>query len=309
MPIIKYRKIFYLISGFLLLGSLLSISIWGLKPGIDFAGGSLLSVSFEEKVPESRWVINTLEGLNLGEVSVRSGEDGFIIRTREISQSDKDRILIALAATQEYRPIEKNFSSIGPVLGKEAVYKSWVSIVLVLLAIVLFIAFAFRKISASTTNGLNRNNKLSSWIYGLVTIFALLHDVLIPTGVFAVLGRFAGFEVDTLFVTALLVILGFSVHDTIVVFDRVRENLLKNEEYKEGKDFETVVGESVSQTLVRSINTSLTTLLSITVLYFFGPESVQNFSLTLLIGVAIGTYSSIFIGSPLLVTINSWKRG
>jgi preprotein translocase subunit SecF len=308
MTIIKYRKIFYLISGFLLLGSLLSISIWGLKPGIDFAGGSLLSVSFEGKVPESEWVINRLGDLNLGEVSVRSAEDGFIVRTREISQSDKDRILTALAATQEYRPIEKNFSSIGPVLGKEAVYKSWVSIALVLLAIVLFIAFAFRKISA-LTNGLNRNNKLSSWVYGLVTIFALLHDVLIPTGVFAVLGHFARFEVDTLFVTALLVILGFSVHDTIVVFDRVRENLLKNEEYKEGKDFETVVGESVSQTLVRSINTSLTTLLSIIALYFFGPHSVQNFSLTLMIGIAVGTYSSIFIGSPLLVTINNWKRG
>jgi preprotein translocase subunit SecF len=134
-----------------------------------------------------------------------------------------------------------------------------------------------------------------------------LHDVIIPTGVFAILGHFFGFEIDTLFVTAILVILGFSVHDTIVVFDRVRENLHKNEDFKEGKDFEQVVGESISQTFVRSINTSMTTLLAILVLYIWGPETVRHFSLTLLIGIAIGTYSSIFVGSPLLVTIEKFR--
>jgi preprotein translocase subunit SecF len=163
---------------------------------------------------------------------------------------------------------------------------------------VLFITFAFRKVS----------KPVSSWIYGLVTILALLHDVVFPTGVFAALGYFYGFEVDTLFVTALLVILGFSVHDTIVVFDRIRENLHKNEEYKEGKNFETVVGESINQTFVRSINTSLTTLLAVFVLYIFGPETIKNFSLALLLGIFIGTYSSIFVGSTLLVTIENWKN-
>jgi preprotein translocase subunit SecF len=171
---------------------------------------------------------------------------------------------------------------------------------LVLLAIVLFITFAFRKVS----------RPVSSWIYGGVTVLALAHDVIIPAGVFAFLGHFYGFEVDTLFVTALLVILGFSVHDTIVVFDRVRENLHKNENSKEKdkKNFENIVGESVNETFIRSINTSLTTLLAIFVLYLFGPETVKNFTLALLIGIFVGTYSSIFIGSPLLVTINNWKN-
>jgi len=169
---------------------------------------------------------------------------------------------------------------------------------LVLLAIVLFVAFAFRKVS----------KPISSWVYGLVTILALTHDVLIPTGVFAFLGHFYGFEVDTLFVTALLVILGFSVHDTIVVFDRIRENLHKNEEDRDKKDFETIVGESINQTFVRSINTSLTTLFAIFMLYILGPDSIKNFSLALLIGITAGTYSSIFIGSTLLVAFNNWKN-
>ena len=165
---------------------------------------------------------------------------------------------------------------------------------LVILGIVLYITFAFRKVS----------EPISSWKYGLVAIAALVHDVLIPTGVFAVLGHFLGYEVDTLFVTALLVILGFSVHDTIVVFDRVRENL----RHSTGrKPFDQIVGESVSQTFTRSINTSLTTLLALIVLYFFGGSTTEHFSLALIIGIAAGTYSSIFIGSPLLVTLNLWK--
>ena len=135
-----------------------------------------------------------------------------------------------------------------------------------------------------------------------MTIIALAHDVIIPAGAFAVLGHFYGFEVDTLFVTALLVILGFSVHDTIVVFDRVRENLHNS---SDKKPFDQIVGESINQTFTRSINTSLTTLLAIAVLYIYGPEATHHFALALLIGILPGTYSSIFVGSPLLVTINS----
>jgi preprotein translocase subunit SecF len=165
---------------------------------------------------------------------------------------------------------------------------------LIILAIVLFIAYAFRKVS----------EPISSWKYGIVAIIALLHDVIIPTGVFAVLGHFKGFEIDTLFITALLVVLGFSVHDTIVVFDRVRENL-RHASAK--KPFDQIVGESISQTFTRSINTSLTTLLALVVLYFVGGPSTQHFSLALIIGIIAGTYSSVFIGSPLLVTIWKWQ--
>jgi len=162
----------------------------------------------------------------------------------------------------------------------------------------LFITFAFRKVS----------EPVSSWKYGLVAVLALVHDVLIPTGVFAILGHFKGVEIDTLFVTAILVVLGFSVHDTIVVFDRVRENLRRAKESNARKDFETVVGESISQTFTRSINTSLTTLLALIVLYFVGGEATRLFSLALIIGVVVGTYSSIFIGSPLLVTLERLKN-
>jgi preprotein translocase subunit SecF len=193
------------------------------------------------------------------------------------------------------KPILKTFDSIGPLLGAEALRKALVSIVLVIVGIVLFITFAFRKVS----------EPVSSWKYGLTAIIALIHDVIIPTGLFSILGHFYGYEVDTLFVTALLVILGFSVHDTIVVFDRVRENLRLS---SSRKSFPEVVGDSISQTIVRSINTSMTTLIALIVLYFVGGSTTEHFSLALIVGIAAGTYSSIFIGSALLVTIEKWGK-
>lgn len=297
MKIVQHRKIFYIISTVLILISIVSIFTWGLKLSIDFAGGSLLKVAFDGEKPSLREVDEVLKGLNLGETSIRSSDDGFILRSREISQDEKNIIIQKFSMGDQYYPIEKTFSTVGPILGKETISKAWVSVVLVLLAIVLFITFAFRKVS----------KPVSSWIYGIVTVLALLHDVLIPTGLVAVLGHFYGFEIDALFVTALLVILGFSVHDTIVVFDRVRENLHKNENYGGKKHFETIVGESIKETFVRSINTSLTTMLAILVLYLIGPETIKNFSLIMLVGIFIGTYSSIFVGSNLLITINNWK--
>lgn len=308
MTIVKNRKIFYTLSVILLTVSVFSILFWGLKPSIDFVGGSLLDVSFAGNKPNAEEVKSILNNLNFKDASIRSSGEGFIIRTKEITQGQKDSIMQNLSLDGKYSPTEKTFSTVGPILGKEALQKSLLSIFLVLLAIVLFIAFAFRKVS----------RPVSSWIYGLVTVLALLHDVIIPTGVFAILGHFYGFEVDTLFVTALLVILGFSVHDTIVVFDRIRENLHKNDSQglplknfaPKGNPlgFETIVGESINETFIRSINTSLTVLLAVLVLYIFGPETIKNFTLALLIGIFIGTYSSIFIGSTLLVTINNFKK-
>jgi preprotein translocase subunit SecF len=298
MFIVKHRKIFYAISGVLVLASMFSLIFWGLQPSIDFTGGSLLDISFTGSKPSVQEVNSVLNKLNFKDPSIRDSGNGYIMRLQEISQAQNDSILQALSMNGKYFPIEKTSSSVGPILGSEALHKSWISVMLVLLAIVLFITFAFRKVS----------KPISSWIYGGVTVLALTHDVIIPAGVFAFLGHFYGFEVDTLFVTALLVILGFSVHDTIVVFDRVRENLHKNENSKDKKDFETIVGESINETFIRSINTSLTTLLAIFVLYLFGPETVKNFTLALLIGIFVGIYSSIFIGSPLLVTINNRKN-
>ena len=179
---------------------------------------------------------------------------------------------------------EKRFSSIGPVVGQELRSRAWVAILLVILGIVLFIAFAFRHVS----------EPIASWKYGMIIIVSLLHDIIIPTGVVAFLGK----DVDTLFIIALLSIMGLSVHDSIVVFDRVRENL----RLKKWHDFSETVGKSLEQTFVRSINTSLTIILVLFALYFFGPVSTKDFSLILLIGMFFGTYSSIFLGSPLLVT-------
>lgn len=173
------------------------------------------------------------------------------------------------------------------------------AIILVIICIVLFITFAFRKVS----------EPVSSWKYGMISIIALCHDMIIPTGVFIVLGHFLpGYQIDTLFVTAILVILGFSIHDTIVVFDRVRENLRVNSGNKIKKTFEETVGASISQTFIRSINTSLTTLLAILVVYLIGPVATKHFALALLVGIFFGTYSSIFIGSNLLVTLEKMQE-
>lgn len=302
MFIVKHRRIFYTLSVVLIAVSILAISTWGLRLGIDFVGGSLLSVSFEGESPTTLEIVESLKSVGINDALVQTSGNGFMIRSA--SMTEKEAVMEALNFGGSFTPIENGFSAIGPVLGREAINKSWISITLVLLGIILFVAFSFRKVSVFVGSHVSR---VPSWVYGVIAVLALLHDVLIPTGVFAILGYFYGFEVDTLFVTALLVIIGFSVHDTIVVFDRVRENLHLNEEKKEHKDFETIVGESISQTLVRSINTSLTTILSVVVLLFVGPESVREFSLVLLIGLAVGTYSSIFIGSPLLVTFNNWK--
>ncbi len=270
--------------------------MWGLKPSIDFTGGTIVEVEYPGGRPDQAAITALLSGIDPA-VSVRpssaEGVEGYIVRMKSVDQQEKATVMEALSLKGSTELVEKTFSSIGPVLGAEALRKSLMSIFLVMIAIVLFITFAFRKVS----------EPVSSWKYGLVAIVALLHDIVIPAGVFSILGHFAGYEVDTLFVTALLVILGFSVHDTIVVFDRVRENL----RHSNGKkSFEDVVGDSVGQTFTRSINTSMTTLIALIVLYFLGGPSTEHFSLALIIGIAAGTYSSVFVGSPLLVTIGEW---
>lgn len=279
-----------------MLGSVVAVFVWGLNPGIDFKGGATLEVEYSKNVPTQDVIQASITPLNL-ESSVRPfGNNGYIIKTKSISDSERQSLVDLLSKEEGFAV--KKFSSIGPVLGAEAVKKSFVSIAFVLLCIVLFVTFAFRHVS----------EPVASWKYGLITIFALAHDVLVPTGVFAILGHFQGVEIDTLFVTALLVVLGFSVHDTIVVFDRVRENLKLSKDNRDKKEFEQIVGESINQTFVRSINTSLTTILALFVLFIFGGEATKMFSLALLVGITAGTYSSVFLGSPLLVTVQKWQN-
>ncbi len=205
----------------------------------------------------------------------------------------------ALSVDETLTPIIKRQNTIGPVAGSELKSKAFKAIAVVVLMIVLFVSFAFRKVS----------EPVSSWKFGLATIVALFHDVVIPTGVFVFLGKYFGTEIDLLFVTGLLAILGYSVHDTIVVFDRVRENLRLNKEKGKKEDFEYTVGNSVQQTFARSINTSLTIFITLLALYLFGGETTKDFALLLIVGVIAGTYSSIFVASPLLVTFQQLQKG
>lgn len=300
MFIVHNRKFFYTLSGVLIAISVASLLIWGLKFGIDFKGGSLLEVAYTSQVVPTVDEVHTAVG-NAGVIgsSARpTGVNGYIIRTPFLSPAEYDAVKASLTNSGAWQYDEKRFDSIGPTIGTELQSKAVYAIVFVLLAIAFFVMFAFRKVS----------KPVSSWKYGLTVLIALLHDVIIPIGAFSILGHFFGAEIDTLFVTAILVVLGFSVHDSIVVFDRVRENLRRNQEKNVKEDFEQTVGKSIEQTWNRSLNTSLTVVLVLLALLILGSHAVFFFVLALLIGVIAGTYSSVFIGSPLLVTLEKIQK-
>jgi len=288
MIVARNSKIFVGLLVVLVLVSLISIWRYGLNLGMDFTGGSLLEVEYPDDRPGINAIKSALAPLVLSETVQPYGEKGLIVRARDLRESDRANLVKTLSIDGS-TIIDKRFNSIGPTIGKELRTKSIYSIILVLIAIALFIAFAFRQVSGA----------VKSWQYGVVTIITLAHDVIVPLGIFAYLGHRYGIEIDSLFVTALLTILGFSVHDTIVVFDRIRENL----RLKKFKDFTETVGRSIEQTLSRSINTSFAVVLTLLALLYFGSESVRYFSLALVVGIVAGTYSSILLASPLLVLI------
>jgi preprotein translocase subunit SecF len=303
MFIIKNRKIFYTFSAILIIISILALSVWKLEVGIDFKGGSVIQIGYVENKLDTAVIQKNIselaQSISLGSYVLQAvGDTDYSIKSRLITDSERQQIENAFSNNGANKIEVKKVNSIGPLIGKEAAQKAVISIILVILCIVLFITFVFRKVS----------KPVSSWKYGLMAIVALVHDVIIPMGVFSILGHYLGYEVDTLFVTALLVVLGFSIHDTIVVYDRIRENLHISHKENDRKSFEIIVGESVRQTFVRSINTSMTTILALIVLYFLGADATKHFALALIIGVAVGTYSSIFIASALLVTIEKLKK-
>ena len=299
MNIISHKYIFIFISSFLVLASFAAIGIWGLKFGIDFTGGSLLEIEYKDERPAVNEIRAILEPLNLGNVLIQpSGDLGVILRFKHIDESTHQQILGVLGVNkgvEEGVLIEKRFDTIGPTIGAELMRNSTLALILAIFLIIIYIALVFRHVS----------KPVSSWKYGIVAIIALIHDVSIPTGLFAVLGNFKGVEVDTLFITALLTILGFSVHDTIVVFDRIRENLQK---LKVDVPYENTVGVSVRETITRSINTSFTVLLVLGAIFFFGGETTKYFSLALIVGIIAGAYSSIFVAPPLLVIWNNLRK-
>jgi len=292
------KKYYFLgFSGALVLASILVILIFGLHFGIDFTGGSILEVEFPKDVPSPARVIQVVLSLNVGSVTVQpTGERGMLIRFGAVDENMHQVIIEELEKDGGGVVVEKRFDSIGPTIGKELKRNAAIALVVAIVAIVLYIAWAFRHVS----------EPVSSWKYGVAAVIALMHDVVIPTAVFAVLGKLLGVPIDALFITALLTIMGFSVHDTIVVFDRTRENLRK---LKGGEEFSITVNRSVNETFTRSINTSVTILLALVAIVVFGGESVRYFALALIIGIVFGTYSSIFIASPLLVIWNTIDRG
>ena len=306
MSIIKYTKVWYTVSAALLALSLAAIFVYGFNLSIDFKGGTLTQVEFQDGRPAKedieRWV-----GLNdFGNFSVRpTGEFGYVIRTRELSEEEKEKLRASFMVSSLVSTIERQ-TTVGPTAGAELQRKALIAISVVILMIVAFITFAFRQVSRSDNQGAKQT--VSSWKYGLATIIALAHDVIIPTGLFIFLGQYFAYEIDILFVTGLLAILGYSVHDTIVVFDRVRENLRVNHERNIHEPFEVTVDKSVNQTFARSINTSVTIFITLLALYIFGPTATQAFALLLIIGLIAGTYSSIFIASPLLVTFYKLQK-
>ncbi len=298
MFVVRNRNIFFAITAVLIVASMAALAVFGLNFGTDFTGGTLVEVSYESVRPTQEVVADSLRGNGLEGFSLReSGERGYTLRAGELSDEQRS-YLAAMFTIGDSTAYVDQLSEVGPTIGAELRNKSLVAIAVVLLCILLFIAFAFRHVS----------EPISSWTYGLIAIVTLLHDVLIPLGAFAVFGHLWGAQVDTLFVTALLTILGFSIHDTIVVFDRTRENLRINQEKGRREDFAETAGRALNQTMVRSINTSVTVAISLAALYVLGPASTQDFALTLLIGIVAGTYSSIFFATPLLVTWEKWRR-
>ncbi len=290
--IIQKRNYLFAFSLVILLPSLIGLFLWGLRLGIDFTGGSLLRFQFQAEPPAAQVIEEAAKASGIPSLSIQAtGERGLTVRTEPMSNETREAFVKAITE-KDASAIEESFESIGPTIGNELKRKAITATAIVLLVIILYITWAFRRVSAGP---------VPSWAYGVSAIIALIHDLLMVVGLFAIFGHYFHIEIDALFVTALLTVLGFSVHDTIVVYDRIRERLGS----AAGRTFEDVVNESLNQTLVRSINTSLTALLILAALFAFGGNTIRPFILALLIGIASGTYSSIFVASPLLVI---WQK-
>jgi preprotein translocase subunit SecF len=286
------KKWYFVFSALLLIPGIIALAVWGLNLGVDFTGGTLLELSFKKEVNKNK-LETLIEKQNINVASITPTESKtYLVRTKPLSDTQRGTIL---SATQkEFGDVEQvSLETIGPTIGAELLRKAAIALTVAAVAIVLYIAWAFRSVPKPA----------SSWRFGISAIIALLHDTAIVVGIFAILGHFLAVEIDAFFVTALLTIIGFSVHDTIVVFDRVRENLRNNV----GENFASTVNHSIMQTLVRSLNTSITVVFVLLAVLLFGGASLRWFTVALMVGIIAGTYSSIFTASPLLVVWQEWS--
>lgn len=293
MNIVGKRNWYFAFSLLIIIPGVISLLLWGLNLSIDFTGGSEMAFTYPQKVNEQTIsdVRNSFTKEKIGIISLQQSDDQVTVRTKAMTDVQDAAVLKNLQGSNS-KVKQDQFETIGPVIGSEITTNALYAILVASVLIVLYIAWAFRGV----------RKPMSSWRFGICAIIALLHDVLVVVGIFSLLGHFFGVEVDSLFVTALLTVIGFSVHDTIVVFDRIRENLRRN---LTGA-FPQVVNDSILQTLVRSLNTSLTAMLVLFTLLVFGGESIRWFVVAMLIGIASGTYSSIFNASQLLVVWQEW---
>jgi preprotein translocase subunit SecF len=288
------RRLWFALSGGFVALSVAALLAWGLRFGVDFTGGSLLELRFPGGAPTSADVAALVAESGFGSATAQpAGDDGVILRLRSLSEDEHQRLRSEVAA-RFGEAEELRFNSIGPVIGEELRRGAVLGVGATLLLIGLYIAWAFRKVS----------DPVPSWKYAALTVAAAAHDVIIPLGLFAFMGRFHGWEVNAPFVAAALTILGYSISDTVVVFDRTRENL----QAMRGKPFSEVAEASVRQTFVRSLNTSLTTLLALAAIAVLGGETTRPFAVALIVGIGIGTYSSLFFASPALVAWERWGR-
>ncbi len=289
MNIIKHKNLFFLLSGIVIIPGLISLVLFGLRLSIDFTGGSKLELAIAN--PQREKIETVIAKDKIKTHSIVISGNNVLITTSALDT--KTKLKIEGDLREAYPSLkEKSFETVGPVIGQETEINAFKAVLIASIAITLYIAFSFRKVS----------KPVASWKYGVCAIAALLHDVLVVVGVFSIFGFLFNVEVDSLFITAVLTVMGFSVHDTIVVFDRIRENLLRNY----GSSYEDVVNKSLLETMNRSLNTSLTVLLVLTSLMIFGGESIRWFVAALLIGIISGTYSSIFNASQLLVVWHEW---
>ncbi len=291
---LKYKNFFLVFSSLVIIVCAVLMVIWPLKPSIEFTGGSVLEIKYQDNRPASQEVQDKIKDLNLGDVAIQQVEDkGLILRMQSTSEDIHQKVVEKLKETGNFE--EQSFESIGPVVGKELYQKTVLLVIVSLIAMLLYIAFAFRNVPGP----------VSPWIYGLASFLILTHDVVVPLGVFSVLGKFYGIQVTIPIITALLTVVGYAINNVIVVYDRTRENLLRTRNI----NFAEVANISINQTLSRQINTSLAVLFPLFAMYFISGVALKYFSLALILGIITGTYSSIFLATPMLVAWLNFRDG
>ena len=294
MDIIKRRYLYFAISLLVIIPGLIALALWGLPLAIDFTGGSVLEVQFETgKAPQPAAVIALYDQLGVRDSQVQSSQnDVLVIRSKEIDEATKNKIVSQMTTQFSSKVTINSFDTVGPEIGSETTTGAAWAVVAASAFILLYIWYAFRNIP-------------NAHRYGVAAIIATIHDILVVMGTYSLLGHFLGWEVDSLFLTALLTVIAFSVHDDVVVFDRIRENA---NTYRRVK-YDQVVNFSIVQTMDRSINTQFTVMLTLLSLAMFGGLTIRHFIITLLIGVFSGTYSSVFNAAPILVVWQNqeWK--